>query len=101
MAHVHSLPELVTTVLIVDMNKLEALVLPLLVPVVLYQVLFQLVLPLVDVGAPVTLELLLQVNAGHMLLQVAHGLEVQGAEVTVEEPVPIMDCPDVDLASMQ
>ena len=101
MAHVHSLPELVTTVLIVDMNKLEALVLPLLVPVVLYQVLFQLVLPLVDVGAPVTLELLLQVNAGHMLLQVALGLEVQGADVTVEEPVPIMDCPDVDLASKQ
>ena len=81
------------------MYKLEALVLALL-GLWLFTM-FQVVLPLVDVEAPVTLEQLLQVKAGHMLLQVALGLEVQGADVTVEEPVPIMDCPDVDLASKQ
>ena len=64
------------------MYKLEALVLALL-GLWLFTM-FQVVLPLVDVEAPVTLEQLLQVKAGHMLLQVALGLEIQGAEVTVE-----------------
>ena len=64
------------------MYKLEALVLALL-GLWLFTM-FQVVLSLVDVEAPVTLEQLLQVNAGHMLLQVALGLEIQGAEVTGE-----------------
>ena len=64
------------------MYKLEALVLALL-GLWLFTM-FQVVLSLVDVEAPVTLEQLLQVDAGHMLLQVALGLEIQGAEVTVE-----------------
>ena len=62
------------------MYKLEALVLALL-GLWLFTM-FQVVLSLVDVEAPVTLEQLLQVNAGHMLHQVALGLEIQGAEVT-------------------
>ena len=64
------------------MYKLEALVLALL-GLWLFTM-FQVVLSLVDVEAPVTLEQLLQVKAGHMLLQVALGLEIQGAEVTGE-----------------
>ena len=62
------------------MYKLEALVLALL-GLWLFTM-FQVVLSLVDVEAPVTLEQLLPVDAGHMLLQVALGLEIQGAEVT-------------------